>query len=169
MIDRFVKIKAIKNNYTNEFVPIWECKFEENENYGDGYSYKGISYQKVVDVYWDTKHKNIVLGKLQVDVYPDKSNYKLGKILVEQNHHILDLDEIVDISFEEYESVVIKYFTDDYKYYEKYIEQKDKSQLEIGDLIEFKIWKPCYHTKNNGIIKWDYKLYNLKENENGTC
>ena len=79
-------------------------------------------------------------------------------VLVEENHFAYRLDKVIDITFEEFETSIIKVKKmEDYELKWYFSEEEIKS-LNRNDLYEIRRWKPTYKTENGRSIKWDHQI-----------
>ena len=160
---RYIPCKCLQKG--NEFIPFWELNWTKSEDYGEGFYKDGdtqwdASFLDLQDCYWDSKNKKIITGIIK-DVYPDKSKlaHKIDEVvLVEENHTAYRLDKVIDITFEEFETSIIKVKKmEDYELKWYFTEEEIKS-LNRNDLYEVRRWKPTYKTENGRSIKWDHQI-----------
>ncbi len=168
MNKRYIPCKCLQVG--NDFIPFWELNFIKHEDYGEGFYQKdeseySASYNDLVDCYWDSKDKKIILGKIK-DVYPDESKieHKVGKtVLVELDtpYGSYKIDKIKEIFYEEYETRIVKVKKLDSYELKWYFTDEEVKSLNKNDLYEIRTWKPFYKTESGSIIKWDYQIKTL--------
>ena len=163
---RYIPCKCLQVG--NDFIPFWQLNWVKNEFYGEGFypdnkNQYDASYSDLVDCYWDSNEKKIILGIIK-DVYPEKLAHKIDDVvLVEVDSQTYLIDTIVDIIYEEYDTTIIKVENTNDPDLEWYFSTEEIKGLKPNDLYEIRSWKPTYKTKDGKTIKWDYQIKKLAQ------
>lgn len=165
---RYIPCKCLQSG--NDFIPFWELNWLKSEMYGEGFYQKDqsqyeASYNNLVDCYWDSKDRKIILGQVK-DVYPDetKLEHKVGKTVLvelENPYGAYKIDKISEIVYEEYETRIVKVKKLDSYELKWYFAEEEVKSLNKNDLFEIRNWKPYYKTESGLIIKWNHQIKTL--------
>ena len=159
---RYIPCKCLQSG--NEFIPFWLLNYIKHEDYGKGYYTDSIyeaSYHDLVDCLWDIKHKKVIVGIIKnIYIKDEDLEYKKGEtVLLESDGSSYKIDKILDVTFEEYDTTVVKAKNME-DYYSKYFTDEEKKNLK-DEVYELRIWKPFYILESGKKTKWSYQIRRL--------
>lgn len=160
MEKRFIPTQCLQVS-DKDFVPFWQLDYVKDEMCGEGFKQKDswqVSYNKLIDCYWDTKKHVIVFGKVK-NFYPEKIAFQKDEnVFVEDSHDVYYEAQIVEILFEEYETMVIKIKKKSQSEIKWYFTLEEQKELVIGDIYEIRSFKPTYVLSDGRKITYDHQL-----------
>ena len=161
---RYIPCKCLQVG--NDFIPFWELTWTKNEDYGEGFYKNGesqwdASYSNLVDCYWDSKNKKIILGIIK-DVYPsvEKLKFKIDEVVLIEvaSFDTFKLDKIAGVEYNEYETQIVKVKKLDSYELKWYFSDEEIKSLNLNDLYEIRKWKPTYITESGFKTIWEHQI-----------
>jgi hypothetical protein len=171
--NRYMPCKALQIG--NELLPLWELVYHpadtpDNDTCLDGFSH--TKYHKpnytpnIVDCVYDLQDKCVVPVIIK-DHYPTPDKYAVGQevmLEVQNESHTLTRETITEITYEEYRSTFTSVRDMD-TWYLNLFSDEEKATMQPLDLYEIRTWKPIYKMKSGEVVKYDYRMYSIKEKQ----
>ncbi len=145
----------------NEFVPFWELKYRESEQFGEHFYYDHSErFNDLIKCYYDLHTRKILLGKVK-EVYPKETRYTKGElVLVEAKglYNTMRETTVVDVLFEEYETRIISVKgLEDYEL-DSYFTEEEQKTLILDDVYEIRQYQPTYVFSDGYKTKWEHEI-----------
>lgn len=156
---QYIEVPCIK--VRDLIIPLWDkdVRYEQIEDYGSYYTYKGSGQYYLNSYVLNVNTKELSLG-ITVDKYCDKE-FEVGQeIYYRKSGQVITKTKIVDIQYLTYDLRIKRGKNlEDYEV-DSLMERGIKA--ELNGLYAFKYWEAHYILDNGIETKWTHELYILK-------